>query len=286
MSKSHNKKRNVGIIYELLLRNISECLIRDDKPSAQKALNIIEKRFNKTSELYKEFRLFNALVKSTVSSSSVAAAILTEAKQAARRCDESRLNKEKSLLIREINHTLKDPKFYYRRIPEYTAYATIQTLLNDWRQGDKASLTRMIQYESKVAERLLENKVVPDLNDVNPDVNTLVVNIMTEKINNRYKGKLNSEQRDIMRDYIFSIDSNKDDEIRQRLTEVKDDILSDLAVFKNSTDNRVILEKIDSVGEKLLIESFDNIDDESVSRFLVLISLRQELKEAIDEQGS
>ena len=286
MSKSHNKKRNVGIIYELLLRNISECLIRDDKSSAQKALNIIEKRFNKTSELYKEFRLFNALVKSTVSSSSVAAAILTEAKQAARRCDESRLNKEKSLLIRDINHTLKDPKFYHRRIPEYTAYATIQTLLNDWRQGDRASLTRMIQYESKVAERLLESKVVPDLNDVNPDVNTLVVNIMTEKINNRYKGKLNSEQRDIMRDYIFSIDNNKDDEIRQRLTEAKDDILSDLAVFKNNTDNSVILEKIDSVGEKLLTESFDNIDDESVSRFLVLISLRQELKEAIDEQGS
>ena len=283
MSKSHNKKRNVGVIYELLLRNISECLIKDDKDSAQKALNIIEKRFNRESELYKEFRLFNALVKSTVSSSSVAAAILTEAKQAARRCDESKLNKEKSLLIREINHTLKDPKFYYRRIPEYTTYATIQTLLNDWRMGDRANLTRMIQYESKVAELLLEKRDIPSLDDIDPDVNSLVVTIMTEKINNRYSGKLSKEQRDLMRDYVFSISSDKGDGIRKRLIETKDGILLDLETFKQKTDNSIILEKIGGVREKLLNESFNSIDDESVSRFLVLINLRQELKEALDE---
>ena len=282
MSKSHNKKRNVGVIYELLLRNISECLIKDDKESAQKALNIIEKRFNRESELYREFRLFNALVKSTVSSSSVAAAILTEAKQAARRCDESKLNKEKSLLIRDINHTLSDPGFYYRRIPEYTTYATIQTLLNDWRKGDKANLTRMIQYESKVAERLLEKRDEPSL-DADPNVNSLVVNIMTEKINERYKGKLNKEQRDLMRDYVFSISNNKNDGIKTKLIETKNDILKDLDVFRKKTDNKVILDKIGGVSEKLLAESFDNINDESVSRFLVLINLRQELKEALDE---
>jgi len=283
MSKSHNKKRNVGVIYELLLRNISECLIKDDKKSAQTALNIIEKRFNRESELYKEFRLFNALVKSTVSSSSIAAAILVEAKQAARRCNESKLNKEKSLLIREINHTLKDPKFYHRRIPEYTMYATIQTLLNDWRMGDRANLTRMVQYESKVAEMLLEKRDTPSLDDIDPDVNSLVVTIMTEKINNRYSGKLSKEQRDLMRDYVFSISSDKDDGIRKRLTETKDDILLDLEAFKKKTDNSIILEKIGEVREKLLNESFNNIDDESVSRFLVLINLRQELKEALDE---
>ena len=87
MSKSHNKKRNVGIIYELLLRSVSNSLINDDKLSAQQALDIIGKRFDKSTEIYKEFRLFNALAKSNVSNSAVTAAILTEAKQAARRCD-------------------------------------------------------------------------------------------------------------------------------------------------------------------------------------------------------
>ena len=108
MAKSHNKKRNVGIIYELLLRNISDSLIDGDRSLAERALKIIEKRFDKSTEVYREFRLFNALAKSTVSDSAVAAAILTEAKQAARRCNSMTLKKEKSLLIRDINYNLKD----------------------------------------------------------------------------------------------------------------------------------------------------------------------------------
>ena len=74
-TRSHNKKRNSGIIFELLLRHVSSRLIEEDTAGAQKALNIIEKYFKKGSELYKEFRLFNALAKSHVSNTSIAAAI-------------------------------------------------------------------------------------------------------------------------------------------------------------------------------------------------------------------
>ena len=84
MSKAHNKKRNVGIIYELLLRNISSTLIENNRNNADKTLKLIETYFDKSTEIYKEFRLFNALVKSTVSDSAIAAAILTEAKSAAK----------------------------------------------------------------------------------------------------------------------------------------------------------------------------------------------------------
>ena len=75
----HNKKRNVGIIYELLLRYISSSLVESNKQAAKKGLTIIEKRFNKNTELYKEFRIFNALAKTTVSGTHVSAAILQEA---------------------------------------------------------------------------------------------------------------------------------------------------------------------------------------------------------------
>jgi hypothetical protein len=283
MSKSHNKKRNVGIIYELLLRSVSSSLINDNKLLAQQALDIIGKRFDKSTEIYKEFRLFNALAKSTVSNSAVTAAILTEAKHAARRCDYTKLNKEKSYLIRDINYNLKDSSFYYRRIPEYKIYATIQTLLNDWRQGDKANLSQTVQYESKVAEHLLTEKVDPLLEEnVDSDVNSLVVNIMTEKINNRYKGQLNDEQKDVIRDYVFSLSSDKDEIILKKLQEIKSRTLLDLNSFRKMTDNSTILKKITEVKEKIINESFSEIDDDSVSRFLVLIQLRQELKEALN----
>ena len=40
----HNKKRNVGIIYELMLRHISNCLIEGDMKSVRVATKILEKR--------------------------------------------------------------------------------------------------------------------------------------------------------------------------------------------------------------------------------------------------
>ena len=47
----HNKKRNIGIMYELLLRHISVKLIENDKKGAEKATRIIETRFSKGTEL-------------------------------------------------------------------------------------------------------------------------------------------------------------------------------------------------------------------------------------------
>ena len=158
MNIQHNKKRNVGIIYELLLRAVSAAIVENDKTRAQRALDIIEKHYSKTTELYKEYRLFNALVKSTVSDTPVAAAVLSEAKSAARRADHRKLDHEKSILIREINHNLQDKEFYQRRVPDYRYYATVQNLLNEWSQGDRSDLTKMVMLEGQVVQHLLMQK--------------------------------------------------------------------------------------------------------------------------------
>ena len=84
MARNHNKKRNIGLMYELLLRYISSSLVEDKKKDAQTALDIVSSRFNQDTELYKEFRLFNALVKTSVPSDSLATRILAEAKKAAK----------------------------------------------------------------------------------------------------------------------------------------------------------------------------------------------------------
>ena len=47
----HNKKRNVGIIYELLLKYISKNILEGNKVEAKKATRIVESRFKKGTEL-------------------------------------------------------------------------------------------------------------------------------------------------------------------------------------------------------------------------------------------
>ena len=279
MPKAHNKKRNVGIIYELLLRHVSSCLIEGKNKEAQKALDILQKRFSQDTELYKEFRLFNALVKSTVTNTSVAAAILTEAKSAARRTDSQKLDREKSFLIKEINYSLNDSNFYKRHVPNYKTYASIQVLLNSWRKKDASDLTQMVIYESKVIDHLLSEKKDTEIleEQVDPDVNVLVIKILTEKFNKKYGEKLNEEQKELIKFYVFSLEEETQETLSGFLTELKSQTLEKVIKFKDTTDNDVILEKIDEVRNKINNLPTEEIDDQSISRYLAVSRLSYEL---------
>jgi len=283
--KSHNKKRNVGVVYELLLRRISECLINEDMQEAQKTLDIISRRFTKGSALYKEFRLFRALAKSEVSDSAIAAAILTEAKFAARNTDMAKLKKEKSSLIREMNYTLKDKNLYRRYIPDYKALATIQILLNDWRDGDNVDIQRMVMYESRVIQHLIEKKDNSTLEEsIEPDIDSLVVKIMTEKINKKYKNTFSLDQRQLLNSYAFSsIDKSKKLSLSfsENLREIKSNSLEVLKKLEKTCDNKIILDKISDVRDRVISESMENINDNTVIRFLTLLDLCNEIKESL-----
>lgn len=275
MSK-HNKKRNVGIIYELLLRHISNCLIENRKHDAQKALNIIEKRFKKGTELYKEFRLFNALAKSTVSGSHIAAAVLQEAKNAARSSNFKKLDIEKSNLIKDINYKLNDSNFYYRSVPDYKDYATIQTVLNEWRAGSECNLSTLIEYENKVVERLIHEK--NEINHKNHEPlehDALIFKLMTEKINEKYGKNLNSEQKRIINYYAFN--SDNEDKIREFLNEIKGKTITNLIQFKKDNQNKFIDQKINSVFRAIEGLKTESISDDLISKFLIVSKLKQEI---------
>ncbi len=278
MKMNHNKKRNVGIIYELLVRSVSSYLIDNDKARAQIALDILSRHYNKNTELYKEFRLFNALAKTTVKDTSVAAAILSESRAASRRFDAARLDKEKSSLIREINYNLVDTNFYRRNVPDYRIYATIQTLLNEWRQGDRSNLAEAVVIESKLVEWITTEKQEIVQSDVNPDVDSLVVKIMNEKFNKKFNDKLTVEQKEIINDYVFSMKNDEGKSISYKAELLRKSAITRLDEFKKSENDRVLLEKADVVLRRLHELDFNTINDEKVSRLMSMIQLVKELK--------
>lgn len=285
MAKTHNKKRNVGIIYEQLLRKISCALVEDNKPLAQEVITVLHKHFKPGSQLYREFRLFHALVNTTVDSESLATRILHEAKTAAQNFDRHELEKEKSLLIKDINHILNDAGFYNQRIPEYRAYATTQVLLNDWRKGEKSDFARVSEYEKTVHQRLLRE--APIKNDPvakNEDVNELTVRIMTEKFNKKYGTELNEEQAEIIKEYVFSGQSAASrKKFQGYLGQIKEHTLLELKHFSNTCNNQVLNEKISSINENIDSLSLLKVDDTLISRFLMVSRLKQELREPNNE---
>lgn len=281
MSKPHNKKRNVGIIYEQLINYTSQALVEGRKKDADDSLSLIRRHFKKGTELYKEFRLFNALVKTSVPSSALAARILSEAKKAAQDHDAKKLRSEKSNLIREINHNLLEgPSLYSRKIKDYRTYATIQTLLNDWRASEVSDFTRTSLYETKIHDWLLLEKREDVLEEQKTeDINKLTVKIMTEKFNNRYGSSLNDMQKQILSEYAFSSSTNNFDGLVRKLNEIKKDTNKNIRTFSKGCTNKTLNEKI--INVKNIVESLDcqNINDDSVSKFLLLSRLNDEIGE-------
>ena len=275
----HNKKRNVGIIYELLLKHISSKLVENKKDQAQIALDIIEKRFDHSTELFKEFRLFKALTVSFADDSAIAAAIIQESKAAAKRIDGEKLEAEKGRLIHDINYKINESSFYIAPISDYKTYATIQTLINSWRSNDRADLTKMVMYEGQLIQKLLEVKE-PTLvleEQKTEDVDKLVIKIMTEKLNEKYAGTLTNEQKDIIKNYVFAAAGDDMSEFTKYLDGIKSNTLSVISELHRMTDNDTLLEKVEDVKNKIILLNTDNIQDSTIQRFLQISSLKDEL---------
>lgn len=287
MGRIHNKKRNVGIIFEQLVRYISLALVNKDSARALRGLGIIREHFKPESELYREFRLFNALVKMRVSNEGLANRILAEAKSASKKFNSQNLRHQKSALIKDINHKLDDRGFYLQHVNEYKNYATTQTLLNDWRHADKADLGRMMKYENKVCEWLLGEK--PDLTHEpfnlaeRDEVNHLTVKILTEKFNTKYGNILNVEQQDLIRKYIFSLTEPDTTRFANSLRLIKSNVLNELKRYSKNCNNEVLNEKISSVISRVNDLSLNNINDDLISRFLVISKLKEEFLEISNE---
>ena len=279
-NRKHRKKRNTGLLYEFLIRYISNALVENNDKNIKKAVKIFKKFFKKDKELYKEFRLFNSLYKTATEKESVASSILSEAKRYSNSFDLEKLDREKSLLIREINHNLNDEDFFSRRVPDYKTHATIQNLFNEWR-SNSMDFSKVAEYEQFLTEWLMtprEDKYdLEKLKDNNIDA--LVLRLMSEKVNDKYSKLLNEEQKEIIKNYAFSIENDENGKLRESLVKIKEEILTNIKEYINNDKekNQYILEKLNKTEEMILNENLEVVDDEVITRFLKYSQLKQEL---------
>jgi hypothetical protein len=277
----HNKKRNIGIIYELLLRHMSNALIEGNKKEIKYATSLIEKRFNKKSEVYKEFRLFNALAKLNISTTEIAAAVLTESKQSCKRINSKKLEKEKSDLIRDINYNIasNDSKFYYRSIENYKDLGIIQIAINEWKKGDMSNFKKLVEIEEKIINVLSKKKKTITYEDHSSALkesksDRLVYKIMSNKINEKYSN-MSINQKKILQAYALGVKDNN--YLVKILKENKKLCIKKINEFQLENDNKYLRNSIKEVKSKISKLNPVDINDKSIIKFLTVSKLIDEL---------
>ena len=279
---NHNKKRNVGLIYEFLIRNLTKNIVENKTNLATTSLNILKTHFHKNSEIYKEFRLLNSLFVTTVSSKAVAANIISEARNVALTHDVKKINKEKSLLIKDINYNINNESFYKQNVDNYKVYATIHNAIKCWRTPTASNFEKLAKYEDQIAEWLVTEKHISnDQHDAYDDANNFVVNLMSKKIQEKYTNAISTEQNKLLNEFVFA----KNDEVkRQQLLNKFNDIKNTTLelvkeyIDKNPSDSYVN-DKLNVVLEKIDTNNQLNVDAATLNTVLVLTKLNKELLE-------
>jgi len=277
MTTHHNKKRNVGVIHEQLVRYIGGAIIAGDKQLADKTLDILTRRFRKGTELYKEFRLFNALVNEPMGNTELARLVVNEARSASSSHDKQKLSQEKSLLIKEINHVLGENRFYDIRVPNYRLYATVQSLLDNWRGSKLLDIGAVAKYEHGLTEWLSREKLNESA-EPTASSDPLVQKIMMQSFKTKYSEKLLPSQKSIV-EAVMLRDSAT---LRKELEKARLTVLRSLKEYQQNCESGALLEKVEKAVQA--IENFEPQNENTdVGRTMQLLELVAEIKGENDE---
>lgn len=199
----HNKRRNAGIVYELLVRRLGKSMLDGDQLSYQRALGIIRKYYSEDAPLAEERELFEVVRGSRGLSESAARRVLVEVQRHAAKMDAHRVDIKKSCLIKEINYTLGRDLFDEHRIPDYRLLATIQMVIDACRQSSVLTESVSgIQLEEGLVRYMTTKGSYSTAPVKQTDVDALVMRMAVKRFDEKYSKTLGSAQKALLERYI------------------------------------------------------------------------------------
>lgn len=287
----HNKRRNTGLLYEFLIRTSIDLLFEGKKEKAYHALAIVKKYFTKGKPLYEELKIFRVLLNAkNVKDRQTVRKMIRESYVHVSQLNGNEINREKSRLIQEIGQNFDKKKLYGYYIPDYRAYATIQTLFCDARrQGNFIDNIEKIRLEdvlidhviSSSEKKLNENRKPDELLKRGTKYSNVVQKFALKRFNEKYETVLSEGQRAILKKYGLS-------KVTGKVEQIRDAIISETEKVKNSLNNvkdpaikndAEQMGKIREAYNRLISEELDkNIDDGKIVSLLKYMDLQREIE--------
>lgn len=272
MSKGHNKKRNVGLIYEQVVRQATIATTENRANDAKAYVRFIAKYFSGESELLKEFKLFNAILETSGVSEKVADRVLELARETTKSIDVEALRKEKSTLINEANRLFGKGNLFATPVENFRALATVQSLLNEWRNPGTLSASSTAKYENQLVQFMMIQPESQALECMS-EINETSLSMFHKRFDSTYGDKLIASQKGFLNDLTF-LDK---DQITQIIFDTKERVLQLLVDHHTSESNLLLKEKYEVVRKN--IETMDHNDHSAPSRQLTLLQLMAELED-------
>ena len=283
MKIKHSKYKNTGILFELLVRQITADTLKGENSPA---IDILKKYFVKTS-LGKEYKLYETVIKSKTISESRANVFISSILDNSKKFSRSSLKKQKYSLINEIRKHYDLDVFFGSKIKNYKELAALYTLIEGINSKNIVDSNQLVDNKINLLEFLTKKElndfkvkkdILSEFSEYSKDVRILTYRVLLEKFNEKHKD-LSNEQKTVLKEFINSVDSTPG--LRNfyniKINELKDS----LAIEVKNVKDKATKIKINEVV-KLLVEisKTEKVTSDNLVDLLQYYELIQEIKVA------
>lgn len=276
MSKKfkHKKVKNTGLLYELLIRQMTSDVLNNSSPISFK---LIKKYFYKGSPLMEELNLYNTLLKHKDRNPDFALKMVDAVVKERVSINENKLNQDKYNLIKDIQKKYEKDIFLKTQVENYKVLASIYNLFEN-RESDNPSLylKNKLQLVNHITSNNSETVEKQDLlENVDPELKSLTLKLLTEKFNSKWSSNLNEDQKDILRHFIFnSVDS---DNTKEFINNNVNKITKELKEISESITDTVLKIKLNEVLN--ILPKISNTNFITETHYVSLIRYYELIKE-------
>jgi hypothetical protein len=249
MQINHSKYKNTGILFELLIRQITNDTL-DSKDS--QATNILKKYFVKT-ELGREYKLYETLLKKTSLTETKANIITNTLLDSSKSLNKGVIKRQKYNLIKEIQNHYDLNEFFNHKLPNYKVHAAFYTLLEISNSTNQIDPEQIINNKVTILEHLtaaqikstkIKDEVMSEFEKSDKDVRFIAYKMLLESFNVKYD-TLHTNQKTILKEYITSVDNTS--RLKEFYTNKINEIKTELADLNKKTKNKVTKIKINEI---------------------------------------
>ena len=282
MKIKHSKYKNTGILFELLVRQITADTL---KGVNSPAIDILKEHFVKTS-LGREYKLYESIIKSKIITEGKATLVIDTLLEASTKFNRKSLKKQKYNLINEIKKHYDLESFFGSKISNYKELAALYTLIEGINSKVIVNPSQLVNNKITLLEFLtkqeIKDKTNPTIMDefssYDKDVRTLTYRVLLEKFNSKYD-VLTNDQKQVLKEYINSVESTPD--LRNFYNTKINELKATLKKENKNVKDKATQIKITEVAKYLTeLDKTDKVGDDNLVDLLRYYQLVNEIQVA------
>ena len=285
LNVKHNKIRNTGILFELLVRKITSDAL--ENRSNDTAVKLMKEYFNDKTALGKELILYRSFFNAQQLSETKAFELINVLISQRKKLNEVALNTQKYKLIREIKNNYDLKEFLNARIPSYKVYASVYKVFdgavneiqdfNEIQGMVEAKFTIVEHLSGKIVNKEIkkETALFETVKNQEEDLRLLTYKILMEKFNQKYVD-LSDKQKNLLREYIYNVSNSA--ALRAYTVDLAKELIAEITKKIAKIDNKVTTIKLSEVVSQLeKLKTVQVVKENHMTALLIALEITKTL---------